>query len=125
MDTADVSKALELLRKGVTIKDQEEIMSLRSVILDLREEIIGLNEKNGELETQIHLVKNLTFKEPFYYVEGDDVPYCAKCWEADKKAIHLVEIGGNVFHCPGCDAIYVPGYKGRPRGISSSKLTRE
>ena len=106
MDTTAVTKALELLRKGVTIKDQEQLISLRTVILDLKEEIIGLRERNGELETQIHLAKNLTFKEPFYYAEGDSVPYCPKCWEANKTSLHIITVQKGVYRCPDCKNVY-------------------
>ena len=106
MDTTAVKAALDLLRKGVTIKDQEQILSLRTVILDLKEEIIELRERKGELESQLKIAENLTFKEPFYYAEGDSAPYCPKCWEVNKIALHLITVEKGVYKCLDCNNVY-------------------
>jgi transposase-like protein len=106
MDTTAVKAALELLRKGATIKDQEQILSLRTVILDLKEEIIELRERNRELESQLKTAENLTFKEQLYYAEGDSVPYCPKCWEVNKIALHLIKVQKGVYKCPDCNNVY-------------------
>ena len=55
--------------------------------------------------------KNITFKEPFYYMEDDDVPYCAKCWETDRKTGHVVKVTEGVFDCPSCKYRYIHGNK--------------
>ena len=106
MDTTAVKAAQELLRKGVTIKDQEQILSLRTVILDLKEEIIELRERIGELESQLKTAENLTFKEQLYYAKGDSVPYCPKCWEVNKIALHLITVEEGVYKCPDCNNVY-------------------
>jgi hypothetical protein len=49
----------------------------------------------------------LKFASPFCYAEGDQSPYCPKCWEVDRRAIHLLppepSFHGPRYSCPHCN----------------------
>ena len=117
-------EALELLRKGVTIKDQEQIMDLRTVILEMREENLSLKEKLQNLESRLRAHKDLVYKKPFYYVEGEQDPYCPACWENDNKAIHLKHMHKNHFLCLVCNQAFSSSDRSQASAIGSSQLTR-
>ena len=55
-------------------------------------------------------LKLLRFKEPFWYADGDAVPYCSRCWEAHQLQIHLAYAGhmmsGHRYDCPHCNWTY-------------------
>lgn len=58
-------------------------------MFELQAENQELRTQTAEFEQRAEFAKTLRFKKPFYFAEGDDVPYCARCWEADRRAIHL------------------------------------
>lgn len=71
-------------------------MDLYRKILDLQGEIMELTQANRELHVKIQLLENtvskideMTFRFPFYYIDGDPVPYCPGCFEVDKRAVHF------------------------------------
>jgi regulator of replication initiation timing len=66
------------------------VLSLNKDIMDLVEENRQLRAENGDLKKTLELRKLMTFKEPFYYQEGDETPFCPSCWELKNSAIHLV-----------------------------------
>jgi hypothetical protein len=87
-------------------------------IVDLEGEIIELTRRSRSLETELEEQKNawqlkgnITFRTPFYYVEGDQYPFCPRCWEVDKRTVHVSEglrtLGGQSWHCPECDNTYL------------------
>jgi len=46
----------------------------------------------------------MSFKKPFWHKEDDGAPHCPRCWEEDKKAIHLtgpimIDLGRR-YNCP-------------------------
>jgi hypothetical protein len=46
-------------------------------------------QKVEELQKQLALKAKMTFKQPFYYQEGDEVPFCPACFEKNALASHL------------------------------------
>lgn len=91
------SQITDLLKKGLTLEAQEEIMKLREAALGLQEENIGLKQdlqtaskKVADLEERLSVKTQLRHEPPVYYREGDVVPLCQVCWERDNKLSHLV-----------------------------------
>ena len=49
----------------------------------------------------------MVFKEPYYFQEGDSVPFCSRCWEGDNQTIHLIEaINKGMKKCPQCKSVF-------------------
>ena len=84
---------------------------LQSEIVTLTSENLDLKEENKQLSQQLEIKKNMHFKEPFWYAEGDEVPHCPNCWESEKKAIHLTKTFmtsyGLRHECPACKRFYI------------------
>jgi hypothetical protein len=87
-------------------------------IVQLEREIIELTWRNRSLETELEeqtkawqLKGSITFRTPFYYVEGGQYPFCPRCWEVDKRTVHVFEgtrtLGGQSWHCPECENTYL------------------
>lgn len=88
-------------------------------IVELEGEIIDLTRANRELEDSVQSLtrsldvkESMSFRQPFYYQENDNVPFCPNCWETNKVAVHMV-VGRN-YHaglkhtCPNCETdLYV------------------
>ena len=64
-----------------------------------------------ELERALKFGKELHFKAPFYWLEGDEEPYCSACWESKYVAIHVTDswnpVRYNHKQCPAGKHPYV------------------
>lgn len=102
----DARNVADLVKKLGNIDLYEKIIDLRGQILEITEEKLALQDKVKQLEACLNLRKNMSFKEPFYYQEGDRTPYCPRCFEKDQHTIHVVMAFSNSertrWDCPEC-----------------------
>jgi hypothetical protein len=110
----------DLVKKIGDIDLYRKIVALEGEVLDLTREKREAEAKVEELERTLAFAKALQFKEPFYWLDKDETPYCASCWELKHDAVHVVKIwasGGKTrWDCPVCkNGIVVqsgnPGYR--------------
>ena len=93
---------------GFLTPDQERIASLEKENAELEEFNHELQKRIMELEALIPNDKpqDMNFQSPFYYATNDRVPYCPRCWEVDKKAVHFPppfnSAEGPSYTCPQC-----------------------
>ena len=103
----NVKEIANLVKKIDDIDLYRRIIELESEIIELTRENHELKVDNHDLKEKLNLSEALVFRKPFYYKENDDTPYCPRCWEADRKAIHLngpIEDMGDHYHfCPVCN----------------------
>jgi len=104
-----ISNAKEIADLIQKLGNQElyrKILALQGEIINLTGENHTLKEENQELKRSLKLSKEMTFKQPFYYAEGDQVPFCPKCWEVNKLAVHLMTgtrlADSTIHYCPHC-----------------------
>jgi len=82
-------------------------------IIDLEGEIVEIAGRNHELQKEIEELREklsfqgkMVFRKPFYYSEGDESPFCPRCWESERKAIHLLgpfeDLAEQLYECPQC-----------------------
>jgi hypothetical protein len=90
------SQITDLLKKGLTLEAQEEIMKLREAALELQGENLQLtqhlreaNDKCQKLENDVELKSKISFKNNVCWLEGDSQPICPLCWEGNRKIVHL------------------------------------
>lgn len=98
---ADIS--LEKAEMKLKIADLTNALADTKIGLSEVQDLISeKNNKIRELEESIELEKNLEYKDECYFIrkeEGEDEgPFCHRCYDADQKFIHLV----NVKHHKGC-----------------------
>ncbi|MFA7676741.1 MAG: hypothetical protein WCY34_01070 [Candidatus Omnitrophota bacterium] len=97
---------IDLVKKGATIEAQEKIMELREFAMKLQEENIELRKKIKKLEKHLDDSQKMKFDGKFYYIEGEEYPYCPGCWGVNKRKTHLVicDFGSNTqYKCPASD----------------------
>ena len=101
----------ELVKKAGNIDLYQQITALESQLIDLTRTNRHLELENEELKAQLAIRAKMSFKNPFWFVEGDDVPCCPRCWEHDSKAIHVqgpMEVGsGTRYDCPQCKEMFI------------------
>lgn len=94
-------------------------IDLYKKIVDLEGEIIDLSREKHKLELKLHEIEKLTaqeqsmeFRKPFVFKKDDEQPFCPRCWEVDRKAIHLTgPIDGQlglIYCCAECEEAYYP-----------------
>jgi hypothetical protein len=117
-DTVHEIKNLELYAR---------VLGIQGDIMELLEKNKQLTADIEELQGKLDLTAKMTFKQPFYYQEGDETPFCPACWEGHKKAIHLfVGVTTNSktrSDCPSCKYQFWTG-QAQSRMGSASRLPR-
>ena len=108
---------LELMRRIVDL--QQEVFDLQQTNLDLQKQIAALRESR---QAEGSMIPRPPFN--YYYRDGDPVPFCPKCWENDKKPIHLPESepwsGGIRRDCRVCNETYWE----KPPGSGPARIGR-
>ena len=107
----NIKEVADLVKKFNDIELNRRILNLENEVLDLSRERRRAEERVEELERALKLNAQLVFKAPFYYLEGDVMPYCPGCWESRKLAIHLHRVRlplpmGDCLQCPACKHNY-------------------
>ncbi|MBI0093064.1 hypothetical protein H3T48_04955 [Lactobacillus sp. M0403] len=105
MNYADFS---ELFKDIIGLAKKAKDYKLTNVILELQNRTMNLIQENIDLKDQLSkqkddedFAKNIKLTEGVYYYKDEEVPYCTRCWDADKKRIHLEkdEYDG-IWFCP-------------------------
>lgn len=91
----------------------KRLLALHSDIVGLVEENIQPRDEDQELKKKIRLKGVMKFQEPFWYQEGDEMPYCPGCWESDTQPVHVIvewqDAGKTNWRCPVCNRQYMTG----------------
>lgn len=106
----------KLLQQVDNVEIQKKLVQTQNDFMELHQENLDLKNRVKALEEQLKLNETLVFRPPFYYVEGDETPYCAKCWEVDKTLVHSIyshtSVKGELWICPNCEVkSTMPGTK--------------
>lgn len=97
----------DLIKKIGDIELYRKIVELEGEIIELTRKNRILEEEIEQLHKERELSKALIFKKPFYYMNGDEIPYCPNCWEIKKIVTHLdgpvhSETGQERYECHNC-----------------------
>jgi hypothetical protein len=97
-----------LVQKTDNIELVKQVLALQSQALEMQEENRSLRDRTKELEQKLDFAKSLHFEAPFYVAPGDKVPFCARCWEVDRRGIHLKsDWNGRRWECYQCGKVYL------------------
>jgi hypothetical protein len=92
----------------------KQLSEAEDAVREIARDKLRLQDRVEELERALRFKEEVVFKRPFYYLkQGDQTPYCPRCWEKDKQAVHVVVIwseqGETRFDCPDCKSAYKVG----------------
>lgn len=109
----DLKTITSLAKKAFTIEEQEQIISLRDALVELKaegieqkEQIADLKKQLAELKKKIDIQDRLVWETPYYFLkdgEKNDGPYCQLCWDKEQKLIRLQGGKSGEWHCHCCD----------------------
>jgi hypothetical protein len=105
----------ETLKDVATLVQKTDNIDLMKHVLELQAEAAEIYQENArlrtrvtELERELSFAKELRFEAPFYYAPDDKIPFCARCWETDRAAIHLKgDWDGTRWECFRCTNVYL------------------
>lgn len=97
----------DLVKKAGQIELYKQISAAEDEVREIAREKRRLEDRLEELERALRFKEATIFKAPFYYLkQGDQTPFCPRCWEKDRHAVHVVlsweEDGIAQWHCPDC-----------------------
>lgn len=100
-----------LVQKADNIQLVKHVLALQTQAQEILDENRALKTRVEELERLLTFAKTVKFHAPFYFAENDNVPLCARCWEVNKKAVHVVSIfkgaENDRWDCPECKYMYL------------------
>jgi hypothetical protein len=91
----NVKEIADLAKKYNDIEFYRKIVHLEGEVMELTRAKREAEQRVEELQRQLTLKAKMNFKQPFYYQEGDTVPFCPRCFEIDTRASHLVFVFEN------------------------------
>lgn len=115
----NIKDAADLAKKVGDIELYRKIVHLEGEVMDLTREKRQAEQKVEELQKQLALKAKMTFNQPFYYQDGDSVPFCPRCFEKDVQAVHVIlKSTGDErirWDCPECKQMYLIDRAARQR----------
>lgn len=91
MEVSPVADPIGTIKNIAEIVKKYNDLELMKQIIDLQQEVFDLQRENLDLrkqaEDRVHM--RLSGEHGYIYRDGDETPHCPKCWEKDRKAIHL------------------------------------
>jgi hypothetical protein len=94
-----------------------KLADLISALADAKLEVVGvqqsLAEAEGQIETlekQLQVRANLTWEEPYYWLNtasGRQGPFCQKCYDTGQQLVRLQGDGEGLFQCKACENMFV------------------
>jgi len=101
----DYKTITNLIKKGMTLEAQEQIMVLREAAIDLKAENTALRERLSELQKKLDLKDHVKWEAPYYFLRNADKkdgPFCQHCYDKDKQLIRLQSWGKGAWKCLSC-----------------------
>lgn len=109
-DSGELDKATLKLE---LVNLMNELASVKMEVITTQALLFDAEQKNRQLQEQLKDNESLRFHEGYYWRDGDKVPFCPKCFEANKIKIHLHFSPGNDFYsaswyCDNCKLTRYP-----------------
>jgi len=98
----------KIVKGAANLNLEENIVDLREYVISLKDDNILLMEENQDLKLRLETQQDFSLKNGLCWKDGDDVPFCQKCLEGSRKAIHLQRWGTGSWKCFECDKYYSP-----------------
>ena len=98
----DLSKVAKVLREADKIEQYQLILSTQQQLIDMQKHIAELEAKINELAEQLNISHELSYEKDVYWrtkAGSEDGPYCPRCWDVDRKLVHLSNTRTGFYYC--------------------------
>ena len=81
MDAVTAVKEIAgLVKKANDFPLYERIVGLQAQVVELAGRVLELNEENRALREKVELREKTSFRNPYYFEDGNEVPLCPNCF---------------------------------------------
>lgn len=96
--------AAKVLKEADKIEQYKEILEAQEKMLEMQTRIKVLESENESLKKLRILEDEIEYRDKSYWL-NEDGPYCARCWDAERKLIHLRQqnFQKSDYDCDNCD----------------------
>lgn len=84
-----VKEIAELVKKYNDVPLYEKIVALQGQVVEIATERLDLYTENQNLKQKLELRAKMHFRNPYWYEDGDEVPFCRKCYESSKQELRI------------------------------------
>ncbi|OGI25380.1 MAG: hypothetical protein A3J76_01985 [Candidatus Moranbacteria bacterium RBG_13_45_13] len=122
MGIYDAAKdAAKILKEAGKIEEYKTILELLEKLLEMQKRIVDLEKENQNLNEKFEIKGKLEYKNNSYW-NGEDGPYCSRCWEKNRELlrIHPTFLNSNTAECPECKTTV--NFTGRKNSPYSPKV---
>ena len=99
-------------------KANVEALELSAKNMELHKLAGDLLNQVKELQEKLKLSGEVFVEGDFAYREGDQAAYCVRCWDVDRRLVHVIRVAGQRMSgdpgCPECKTRWVM-YRPNPR----------
>jgi len=102
-------------------KANVEALELSKQNLELQRRVTELDDKIRELEDKLKLI-GVVFRAAentsVVFLEGDPIGFCSRCWDAERRLIHIIRMnspGHGGLGCPHCKTMLLNRSVQNPR----------
>jgi hypothetical protein len=67
----------------------KQVVELQQAVLDLRAELIAAKKQLDDALAKLDVRHSMHKRGEYFYKDGDEEPFCPKCWQQDSKLVYL------------------------------------
>lgn len=105
----ELKSVASTLREADKIEQYRQILDIQQKLLEMQNHIFDLEKENRELKEAINKKKKLIHRaEVYFLIEGtkEEGPFCANCYDAQGKLMHMIAWNADEKQCPNCKLSY-------------------
>jgi hypothetical protein len=89
-----------------------QVFELQQALLDMQNDKIELKRQLDEARKKLDIRDTMHKRGEYFYRDGDEEPFCPKCWQKDEKAVYLStqktsETYGKYRQCIVCTGMFI------------------
>ena len=103
----DIKSVAGDLQKLGNIDLYNRLISIQEKVMEVVDRDVELKEENNKLKKEIETGKILEYQNNVYWLKtdkpGETGPYCSKCYDTDRRLVHLHQRDDpRYLQCPSC-----------------------
>jgi hypothetical protein len=90
----------------------KQVVELQQAVLDLQSELIAAKKQLDDALARLDVRHSMHKRGEYFYKDGDEEPFCPKCWQQDNKLVYLPELRtsatyGKYRECIVCKHLFI------------------
>ncbi|MDO8507833.1 MAG: hypothetical protein Q7S53_04705 [bacterium] len=106
----DIKTIGKVLQEAGKIELYQQVLEMQAKMNEMQDSNYELKKENRKLKEDLELKNSLEFDHGCYWInrveDGEETkegPFCPHCWDKDKVALRMKDLGGGDYHCHECN----------------------